>query len=534
MTRLPPRIALAVAAALVAVCLVAPVPVLDEESYLDLARQLDPARPYDWWRAWQPWGSSRAGDAYVYAHPPLFLLWVKAWMWGGGAGLPVRALKAAAALPWAMLMGWSAGRLAERVCRRPWMAAGAWLAAPITVLGLQRGLMPDLMVTALATFSVVSWIEGQAQSGGVRLRWLAFAGVAAGLAGFTKYPALVVLLPLVVHGWRTGRMRGTWPCWLTFALVWGGGEAWLWAGYGRPHLLEVLTRAGEIGRGDGLGRALGVLARLGLAGCTVFPLVLWPWRRALLPSLATGAVLALVGAPAGTPPTQALLVATMAAAGVLALSVAGRPLVPGQAVSRDDRTPGDGLLLGTWAIVAMVAVALAHNYAAPRYLLPAVLPITLLVARAAERRLEGRVLFGVGTALTGALALALTVAEHRFADAQVAAADAAIDAVEASGDQTPGWFSGEWAFRWRMEQRGWTWWGGTPLPPGETLIAATEAGPRAIPSTWIEGAHHARGRAPLRVVHAAAGVALYGETIGVQPIGRGVGLLEEAVTWTTR
>ena len=71
-----PRLALALAAAVVAALLSCPVPVLDEESYLDIATQLRWDRPYDWWRPWPPWGANREADALVYAHPPGFLMWV--------------------------------------------------------------------------------------------------------------------------------------------------------------------------------------------------------------------------------------------------------------------------------------------------------------------------------------------------------------------------------------------------------------------------------------------------------------------------
>lgn len=526
MLRLPPRLVLTAAAALVAVCLASGVPVLDEESYLDLARQLDPARPYDWWRAWQPWGEARPPDAYVYAHPPLFLMWLEAWM-GEGRALPVRALKAAAALPPAMLLGWSAGRLAERVTRRPLLAGGAWLAAPITVLGLQRGLMPDLLVTALGTFAVVSWLEGQAQGGAVRARWLAFAGAALGLAAFTKYPALVLLLPLALHARAVDGWRAMWAFALAFVLTFGLGEAWLWASYGRPHLLEVLLRAGEIGRGGPLGRGLGLLSRLGLVGVPALPLLLWPWRRDAPVWVVVGGLLALVGAPSGTPVAQVALLAALASVGAALVSVA--VLALGRRGRLDDRTPGDGLLLGAWALAVVLGVLLAHNYAAPRYLMPAMLPLALLVARSAEKHFDAALALQVGSAVAGALALAVTVAEHRFHGAQVDAAEAALaEAPE------PGRFSGEWAFRWRMEQAGWTWWGGGPLPAGVTVISATQAAPRAIPDGWTEVDHHARGRGTLRVLDAAGGVALYGETIGAVPLGLGDGMLEEAVTWTTR
>ncbi|MDP6932138.1 MAG: hypothetical protein QGG40_04440, partial [Myxococcota bacterium] len=81
----------------------AQVPVLDEESYLDITAQLDPLRPYDWWREWPPWGGQREPDAFIYAHPPGFLWWT----WGAGQlvdGLFAR--RVVCALPLAVMLGW--------------------------------------------------------------------------------------------------------------------------------------------------------------------------------------------------------------------------------------------------------------------------------------------------------------------------------------------------------------------------------------------------------------------------------------------
>ena len=75
-------------------------PVLDEESYLYIAQKMRFSHPYDWPLPWHPWT-----DSYVYAHPPLFLYWVRSvWIFCGDdigwlkffLGLPFRLL------PWAI------------------------------------------------------------------------------------------------------------------------------------------------------------------------------------------------------------------------------------------------------------------------------------------------------------------------------------------------------------------------------------------------------------------------------------------------
>ena len=526
-----PRIALALAAGLVAVLLACPVPVLDEESYLDIGRQLDPLHPYDWWRPWQPWGLSRPDDAFVYAHPPLFLLWVRAWLGQAGDGVAVGAIKAAAALPWAMLLGWSAGRLCERLARRPWQAAAVWLTAPITILGMQRGLMPDLMVTSLGAVVIVSWLEALGTQGPIRTRWLLMAGVGMGMAALTKYPALVLLLPVLAHARALGRRRDAAVVTAAFAVVFLVGEGGLWLTYGRVHVLEVLARSSEIGRGPPAGRTLGALARLGLLSVSALPLLLLPWARAWLPALVTGGLLSLLGCPAGTPPLERLLMGLLGGVGAHLLwrAVAGLRASPERAAPADP----DDTLLSVWALAVIGAVVVGHNYAAPRYLMPAMVPLALLIGRQVERRLDATLALTLGTLLQAGLGLGLTVAEHRFAEAQVAAADAAIAAAKDAGMETPGHFSGEWSFRWRMEQRGWSWWGGQQLPPGTAVVSATEAGPRALPPTWVERGRFGRGRFGLRVLDAAAGVALYSETAGTLPVGWSGGLLEEAVLWQT-
>jgi hypothetical protein len=517
----PTRLVLAVLAGLLAAALTAPVPVLDEESYLDIARQLDLLRPYDWWRAWQPWGGQREADAYVYAHPPLFLMWVKAWVGDGAdAARMMPAWKLAAGLPWAMLLGWSGGRLLERFTRQPLWAGLAWLSAPISLLGLQRGLMPDLMVCALSACAVACWVEGLADSQGRRGGWLRTAGLMLAAAAFTKYAALVLVPVLLLQALRLGRLKQTGWFWLAFLLPLALGEGWLWASYGRPHLVEVLLRAGEIGRGPLLGRLLGVLVRLGALGLIPLALLRPAWRRAAPGALLVGGGLALVGAPEGTPAVDRLLLGPP-------LRALRAGLRPGSA----DPDTGDRLLLGAWALLGVAGVVLAHNYAAPRYLLPVMLPLAALLGQEGGGRGSSRLRLGLAAAAQLGLGLLVTVGEHRLFFAQVEAAEAALQRVESMGMTSSGSFSGEWAFRWRLEQAGWTWWDGSALPPGSLVISATQAAPRALPGTWLELGRDARGRAPLRLLRAEAGVGLYGETLGALPLGAPGGMLEEAILW---
>lgn len=501
---------------------------LDEESYLDIAQQLSVTRPYDWWRPWQPWGLDRTASAYVYAHPPLFLVWVQGWVRQGAA---LGAVKAAAALPWAMLFGWATGRLAERLTRQPWWAGVTVLTAPIALLGLQRGLMPDLLCAAMGALAMTCWVEAQdcppgANGGFPRVRWLLLSGATLGAAAFTKYPALLLWVPLLAHALRTRRAPAMLWVGAGFAATWGAGEAWLWATYGRLHLLEVLLRADEIARGAAGGRALGVASRLGLLGVSALPALAGTGARRLPLALLGGCGLVVLGAPADTPALALALLAGLAGLGVFLVG----STVEGLGRSPHDRHDGDGVLLSSWALAVLAGVLIGHNYAAPRYLLPMMLPLGLLVCRAAERRPGGKLLLAAGVVGQLALGLLVTVAEHRFAHAQVEAAEEALDAV---GPSATGVFSGEWTFRWRMQQAGWTWWdGAAPVPPGTPLVSATEAGPAAIPAEWEPVATVPARLGHVRVLDAAASVSLYSETGGVLPLGASQGPLEQAVVWT--
>ena len=86
----------------IAVFLAASVPILDEESYLAITTHFDLLRPYHWWRPWPPWYGGTEPDAFVYAHPPLFLAWVAVIQdWAEG----IRPVRLLASIPPAALLG---------------------------------------------------------------------------------------------------------------------------------------------------------------------------------------------------------------------------------------------------------------------------------------------------------------------------------------------------------------------------------------------------------------------------------------------
>ena len=88
--------------------------VLDEETYLYIAEQIQPKRPYDWILPWPPYDTE---DAFVFAHPPLFLWWI--WLLTSLVGAGVGASKLMAALPFQVMLGAAAAVLCP--------SATAWL-----------------------------------------------------------------------------------------------------------------------------------------------------------------------------------------------------------------------------------------------------------------------------------------------------------------------------------------------------------------------------------------------------------------------
>jgi len=179
--------------------------------------------------------------------------------------------------------------------------------------------------------------------------------------------------------------------------------------------------------------------------------------------------------------------------------------------------------------VTVAGVMLGHNFAAPRYLFPAMVPAALLFTRLLADRRDARVLLIVGAGIHGILGIGLTLAEHAHARAGVAVAEAALQS-----HSDPGWFSGEWSFRWRMEQAGWQLLAEGAVPtPGSTLVVGSESAPGPVPAgatggtTWSSAS-----RFPVRVVDAGRGIGLYGETLGLLPFGWGEGATQEAVSWT--
>lgn len=474
-------------------------PVLDEESYLAIAAQLDGARPYDWWRPWPPWGGQREADAFVYAHPPLHLWWTALL---SSLPVPIAALKRLSVLPWALLLGASGALIAQRTCRRPGLAAWVWLSAPVTLLSLQRGLMPDLPVAAWSTAAVAGWLIGG--------RAALVGGLCFGLAVWTKYPALVLLPVFAIDG--AARRRPQRAFWLAAAAIPLLGEAWLWAAYGRPHLWEVLSRADEIPRGALAGRAQGALVRAALLA--PLPALLLSPRA---PALAAAA-LALAAAAwlwAGGP------------GGLIAWSAVGALAVAAAAVAvrHGWRRKDASLLLGLWALAVLAGVVLGHNFAGARYLLPAALPAALLLVRALEGRRLGRAALWAGGGVWLALAGALVWGEHRLADAQRQAAEQVIARWPEGGQ-----FQGEWTFRWRLEAAGWTFY--TGAPGGQVVVSAKNAAAGAPPAGLqrIERLTAGEGSGVV-IVSPEDGIGLYGETLGPWPIGYGSGPVEEVSAW---
>jgi len=262
-----------------------------------------------------------------------------------------------------------------------------------------------------------------------------------------------------------------------------------------------------------------MFVRMGLVAVPIW-LFLRP-KRALGLGVVCAAILVVWGTASGTAIEMQLALGLWAlgsAAGLVALMGVG---------GRDNNHRKAWL---GWALAWMLAVALGHNFAAPRYLVALTIPVAVLAVKPALRR--ARWLLPSHMVVGCVLGAILVVAEHRYAEAGVQVAQEVVQSVD-----SPGWFSGEWTFRWSMQGAGWRF-----LPPNEAVaIAAGEhvatvghASPGEMPANWTATKTFVSDVTfPVRVACAQCSVGLYGETIGLLPVGWGTEPMEEATLWVT-
>lgn len=499
----------AIAVVLAAAALPKP-PAVDEESYLWLGRVLSWGEPYAWSRAWP------GVEGQVYAHPPLFLWWMKLLSpLGLGARLP--------SLGWVALYALGAATWMKRTCQHPGYAAAAWLASPTVLLGVQDSLMIDLPTVALATCGVAAYRE--ALSRPATAAWLALSGGLLGLAVETKYPAGLVALAVTLHAVRV-RLAPAHALALlgTMGAVVGAVEGFVYLRHGVVHPLVAWEARGLVESGPLPGRWLGTLARLALLPTALGLLLAGP-RHVVAGTLVAGATLLLVR-PADLGGGQLAALLGFAALGGALLSRAVLALLsPSFRRRKGDRH--DALLLGAVVVAVTAGVVGLHNYAAARYLLPAAVPGAILVARAAEEVASGKRALLVATVLSGVVAVATAVADWRFVTASI---DVAERAASGTGARA---FMGEWSFRHAMEAAG-AERVFAPLPAGSRVVVDEHSGGR-VPASWEPlQRFESTDRFPLRVVDIDADAGLYAETLGPLPLALGSGPVAAATLYEAR
>jgi hypothetical protein len=443
-------------AALIPLLLVLDRPVMvDDTLFLAAARQIvrTPLTPYAFSINWYGW-LEPFWD--VFKNPPLVAYWFAVVDGLGGVREPVLH---AAMLPFALGATLAGVRLARRfVGDSPWTTA-AWVAAPAFLVSAAT-LMADVPALALSLWGIVVWIEGVDADLRGRRR---LGALLAGLAVIAKYTAIIGLAVLIVYvvTMRDRRARGGREAWRALADIWVAslplfGWGLLTLGTtGRVHVVDAFSVGGgglDPNPGWMAHRAIAILTFTG--GTAVFPLLAAASRLRRRRWIGTVAAVALgIAAALGTPhvwPTRSLQPGALVVVGVLATVGAAALLGAAREALRDR----SGAFLGIWLALHVMYLWLWSWTLAARFVLPAIVPLALLLARARIRD-EGRrgeALLAGGAVLALATAVVLLFADrspgllYREAVPSIAA--------QARREGRRVFFTGAWGFQHYAERAG--------------------------------------------------------------------------------
>lgn len=193
-----------------------------------------------------------------FDHPPL-VGWVQ---WPLVAGdVPAALLRLVPGLLWLGTV-WGVYRLTVRLAVGPhapraggWAVAVLLLAPLLHVLGI--GLLPDTLLMFFTVLLMHQTLVLMAPAGAQRLLPWLLLGVLLGLAGLSKYTAIltagaVAVCLLAAHGWRLLRQPGLWLAVLVALLMvspvalWNAQHQWISFSYQAQHGAGSAWRAGEV------------------------------------------------------------------------------------------------------------------------------------------------------------------------------------------------------------------------------------------------------------------------------------------------
>ncbi len=453
-------------------------------------------------------------------HPPLIPYYIRVVTHLFGENI---ALLHFAFLPFLLLASLGLGDLVQRYTgHSPLLALGVTL-GPL-FLPAATWLMTDAPLFAFWVAAIAAWERALAARGKAARAWTLVCVLATLAASFTAYQGLGILPLLLLRGWVAGHGRGALLVAVSAAAPLALWLFLIWLHYGIfPYFSpprEELSIATEVGKGlvgENIWLKTRVLALYLGAGLFFFlPLALffkgWPARFYLILALCGwGWALTLNLFPEWTN-LQRLFPGLLASLGLLALPLVARAVEAGRSHPRDK--PWLWMLL-LWLLgIACFQLFLAA-FAAPRYILPLLAPLLILLLTFIPRDGFARGLSLGALALSIAAGLVVALADEEYADAQ------RIDQLNLE-EYGKIHFVGEKGMKYNGERAGWRYF----MPGMENevgyLLVTSEIDRIAIPAAMMERLEPVAefpipGRWPLRVMNREAKAGFYIHTRGLLP-----------------
>jgi len=416
----------------------------------------------------------------VNKNPPLTSYYMAgiAWFFGWGE----RVLHIAFLLP-AIIVIIGTYLLAERLCRRPLLAAFCALFTPVFLVS-STNVMSDVLMLAFWMMAAHLWFAGLERGSAWRLLLSAFL---VALSALAKYYGMA-LVPLLLIYTVAKQRRLTWAlaCFLVPAGLLLGYQVATHAIYGRGLLLDAASYATALPSQWGKWSVAKLLIGLAFAGgCigAVWLFALWTWPRWtwLVGGVVAGVVIATtatygtiggnpMGVSAGNVGNAAVLLGVFAVGGLVVLGLAVR-----QAVETRD---AESWFLCMWVLGTFAFAALVNWTTNGRSILPMAPAVAILIARGMPRirakepggRAGERAVLGAIAVCSVLVAVGATWADFIYANsARAAARD--IDHRYTSPSRAL-WFEGHWGFQYYMEAKGGTAinFSTSKAKPGDLLV----------------------------------------------------------------